>query len=131
MDLFWIIYFIDTILSGNFVPHFLWGLLGSLIIGGFGSAAYCDFGGGSFELVIKFWKKIKWQYIVFMSIWMMITMTGKLLPTKDTAYKMLAAYGVTEAYTAAMDSDKVQAVAGKSLKVLEKAMDDYLTKEDK
>ena len=52
-----------------------------------------------------------------------------LTPSKDTAYKMLAAYGVTEAYTAAADSEKVQALAGKSLSVLEKAMDDYLVEE--
>ena len=45
-----------------------------------------------------------------------------LIPSKDTAYKMLAAYGVTEIAT----NDKVKELGGKSLQVLEKAMDEYI-----
>lgn len=55
-----------------------------------------------------------------------ITIVGMLLsnliPERDTAYKMLAAYGV-ESVVANPD---VQKLGGKSLQVLEKAMDDYL-----
>lgn len=45
-----------------------------------------------------------------------------LTPSKETSYAMLAAYGVQTV----AESDQVQEVAGKSLKVLEKYMDDYL-----
>lgn len=43
-------------------------------------------------------------------------------PSKETAYKMLAAYGVEKV---AQNPD-VQRLAGKSLDVLEKAMDGYI-----
>lgn len=44
-----------------------------------------------------------------------------LAPSKDTAYKMVAAYGVQ---TMAENPD-VKRLAGKSLEVLERAMDEY------
>ena len=49
-----------------------------------------------------------------------------LVPDKDLAYTMLAAYGVQTA----VESPEVKAMAGKSLEVLEKAMDDYLSTPD-
>tara|TARA_R100000388_G_C7231096_1_gene154728 strand:- start:379 stop:783 length:405 start_codon:yes stop_codon:yes gene_type:complete len=45
-----------------------------------------------------------------------------LTPSKETSYAMLAAYGVQTV----AESEQVQEVAGKSLRVLEKYMDDYL-----
>lgn len=48
-----------------------------------------------------------------------------LLPPKDTAMHMLAAYGVQEVVT----NPEVQKFAGNSMKVLEKAMADYLKEE--
>lgn len=48
--------------------------------------------------------------------------TGMLMPTKETSYKMLAAYGVYEVAT----SETAQKYAGGSLKVLDKAMTEYL-----
>ena len=49
-----------------------------------------------------------------------------LLPTKETAYTMLAAYGVESIVT----NDKVQEFGGKSLDVINKAMDNYLQQSD-
>lgn len=45
-----------------------------------------------------------------------------LTPDKETSYAMLAAYGVQTV----AESEQVQEIAGKSLRVLEKYMDDYL-----
>lgn len=52
-----------------------------------------------------------------------------LVPSKDTALQMAAAYGVTEAYEVASQSEDVKRLAGKSLELLEKHMDEAL-KED-
>jgi len=125
-NLVWIIYLIETIIDGDFVPSVFWGIIISIIGGCLGIAMYMDIWQGTVENLLKFLDRIKWKYITIMSIWMLMTLTGKLIPSQETSYKMLAAYGVTEAYTAAQESDKVQAIAGKSLKVLEKAMDSYL-----
>lgn len=46
----------------------------------------------------------------------------RLIPTKETSYKMLAAYGVTEVVM----NDTVQKYAKGSLQVLDKAMGEYL-----
>lgn len=48
------------------------------------------------------------------------------VPSKDTSYKMLAAYGVEQV----AENPDVKRLAGKSLEVLEKAMDEYTKKEE-
>lgn len=53
-----------------------------------------------------------------------------LLPSSSTAYKMLAAYGVSEAYIAASQSEDIQRIAGKSLQLLEQEINKHLI-EDK
>lgn len=52
-----------------------------------------------------------------------------ILPKEDTAYKMLAAYGVTEAYEVVSESEDVKSIASKSLQLLEKTLDKHI--EDK
>lgn len=47
-------------------------------------------------------------------------------PNKDTMYTILAAYGVQQV----AENENVQEFAGKSLDVLEKAMDEYLADKD-
>ena len=60
------------------------------------------------------------KYILSVTIPLIV---GNLLvPSKDTMYTMLAAYGVQTA----AENENVQQFAGKSLEVLEKAMDEYL-----
>ncbi len=51
-----------------------------------------------------------------------LTFIAILLPSKSTSYKMLAAYGVMEV----ADTERAQQLTGKSLEVLETAMDRYL-----
>ena len=61
---------------------------------------------------------IKRTLICFFAIIVLAWVT----PSKETSYAMLAAYGVQTV----AESEQVQEVAGKSLRVLEKYMDDYL-----
>ena len=49
-----------------------------------------------------------------------------IIPSKDTAYRMLAAYGVQLSYETLSQSEDVKEMSLKSLKVLDKAMNDYL-----
>jgi hypothetical protein len=58
----------------------------------------------------------------FLFIWLL----GFLIPEEKVMYTMLAAYGVQEIVT----NPKVQELGGKSLDVLEKAMDEYIGKEE-
>ena len=117
MDLFWIIYFIGVLDAS----------LGALSV-----AITISIIGGAVclaTLVEKQWSDVKKHFIILLKCSLFCMAALIILPSSPTAYKMLAAYGVTEAYAAAQESDKVQAIAGKSLKVLEKALDDYLGKD--
>ena len=64
------------------------------------------------------------KFLVFAGVLFAI---GFFSPSKETSYAMLAAYGVQTV----AESEQVQEVAGKSLKVLEKYMDDYLVETPK
>ena len=130
MDLIWIIYLID-VLTGNFfigVVEFF--LVIGILVGAFIKCVMSPHGSDDFDKsVVNIGNALTSKATVIVAVVLFIFLW--LSPSKDTAYKMLAAYGVTEAYAAAQSSDKVKAIAGKSLEVLEKAMDDYLTKEEK
>ena len=52
---------------------------------------------------------------------------SNFIPSKDTAYKMLAIYGGVEL----LQQPEIQEVGGKGLDVLNKVMDDYLQEEYK
>ena len=125
MDLIWIIYLIDVFTDNNGMETLASFLVLSIFIGCL-MRAFLDPEGcnrSDYKVGVQLTTKYSTIPAVIMVVFLFLT------PSKDTAYKMLAAYGVTEAYTAAADSEKVQALAGKSLSVLEKAMDDYLVEE--
>ena len=61
------------------------------------------------------------------SVWFIVA--AVLLPSKDTAYQMLAAYGVQEAYVTATESGEVQRIASKSLKLIEATLDEHIKEE--
>jgi len=120
MDLFWIIYFIgmvDGLLKVTLGAAIICGVLIPIV--------------GAISSIEGEWDKAKPYLITGVKVFIVSVFVSIFVPAQSTAYKMLAAYGVTEAYAAAQSSDKVKAIAGKSLEVLEKAMDDYLTKEEK
>lgn len=67
-----------------------------------------------------FFRKKCWKWIA--SLCFSILFLSNFIPDRDTAYTMLAAYGVQEV----AQMPQVQATASKSLEVLNKAMDQYL-----
>ena len=54
--------------------------------------------------------------------WLAFAFINSLIPSSGTAYKMMAAYGVTEI----AKTEEMRSLGGKSLEVLDKAMSDYL-----
>ena len=128
MSLVWVIYLIDVICQS-------WEGLGVLIF----VITFCCMGltiGSCFtdderalrdsdEMFRLFLRKPIWKKLMIFGI--SILFLSNFIPERDTAYKMLAAYGVEEA----IKLPQVQGVADKSFQVLNKAMDDYLKETDK
>lgn len=56
----------------------------------------------------------------------LLLFVNALIPSKETSYVMIAAYGVQSV----VQNERVQEFAGNSLSVLEKYMSDYLKEED-
>lgn len=74
------------------------------------------------SMVKKFWKN---TFFWTLPIFIVGSILNTVLPSKDTAYKMLAAYGVQETVEAASKSEDVKRIASKSLTLIEKSIDDY------
>ncbi len=108
----WIIYFIDTLTSegGSAVIGLMIGVVFTFLY-------YL----GKFEDKAPDFNKILPNKIIFIVCTVLI-LHGVLVPSKDTAYKMLAFYGVNEI----TNNESVQKLGSKSLLVIERAMDDYL-----
>ena len=128
MSLVWVIYLIDVICQP-------WGGLGFIIfiatliftVISIFSAFTTDEPESSTEseVIRLFLQKPVWKKLMIFGI--SILFLSNFIPERDTAYKMLAAYGVEEA----IKLPQVQGVADKSFQVLNKAMDDYLKESDK
>ena len=128
MSLVWVIYLIDVVCQ----PWFGVGILtfvGTLVCVWLTIAScftteeksLCS----SDETFRLFLRKPVWKKLMIFGI--SILFLSNFIPERDTAYKMLAAYGVEEA----IKLPQVQGVADKSFQVLNKAMDDYLKESDK
>lgn len=122
MLLAFIIYFID-VLSNNGAPA----VLGAIFLFSFYLIAFLSTDG--FDDSERATNSEKNSYRIFKTSrpWVLTAcitaiLYGTLIPNKETTYKMLAAYGVTELVT----SEAVQKYASGSLKVLEKAMSEYI-----
>ena len=74
------------------------------------------------NMIKKFWKN---TFFWTLPIFIVGSILNTVLPSKDTAYKMLAAYGLQEAVEAASKSEDVKRLASKSLTLIEKSIDDY------
>lgn len=125
MNLAMMIYFIDVICGGH--P-------GLGLITFFTALAWLF--GFAISIVIQLDEDVKHEgsqkfMSIYRSMWPLKTFVivmvalSVVLPNKDTAYKMLAAYGVESIVT----NPEVQKLGGKSLDVLNKAMDEYLQEE--
>ena len=122
MSLVTIIYLIETLpaLAGSFVVFLIWcSVLGYVV-----ASVVC----ASIKLedssitpmceTLTGFRGLVYTVIVFL-------MLLQFIPSQDTGYKMLAAYGVETIAS----NDDVQKFAGKSLQVIEKAMASYLTEQ--
>lgn len=67
---------------------------------------------------------IVWPFIL---LFIVGSLGMTLMPARDDAYKIAAAYGIQTV----IENPKVQDIASSSVKVLEKAMDDYLNEGNK
>ena len=78
------------------------------------------------SVIYTFYKKLvkSWFYI-FLPMCLLGSVFNIVLPSKDTAYKMLAAYGLQETVEAASKSEDVKRLASKSLSLIERSIDDY------
>ena len=74
------------------------------------------------NMIKKFWKN---TFLWTLPIFIVGSILNTVLPSKDTAYKMLAAYGLQETVEAASKSEDVKRLASKSLSLIEKSIDDY------
>ena len=117
-----LIYFIDVVCGNHSGLAILTGLLTVLWVFGF-----------IISLIANLDEDVKPEdraqfLLVYRSLWPLKTFVilmiflSVILPSKDTAYKMLAAYGIESLVT----NPEVQKLGGKSLDVINKAMDDYL-----
>ena len=114
-DLIWIIYFIDVLSSeGGFTALSIL-LVGAAIFSHFMAMDFLDK-----ESFSNFCSKFPRKSIGLLCV--VLFLYGWLVPSKDTAYKMLAAYGVYEL----TQNEQAKTLGGKSLKVIEAAMDEYL-----
>lgn len=120
MDLIWVIYFIDVLSSSGGASALsiafliLYVSVIAVYTGGWSSkSCYSE----EREVVSKCFP----TKTILISCSIMFVY-GWLMPSKDTAYKMLAAYGVQEI----AQTDSAKRLGGKSLEVLEAAMDSYL-----
>ena len=67
-------------------------------------------------------KKLPKCYKSLIFIGPFLLLVGVITPSKDTLYTMAAAYGVQSA----IENPNVQRMAGKSMKLLENKLDEYL-----
>ena len=79
------------------------------------------------NLIAKYFPRI---FFWTLPVFILGSVLNTAIPSKDTAYKMLAAYGVQETVVAAQQSEYVQKMTGKSLQLLEKTVDKYLEESD-
>lgn len=94
-------------------------ILGIAVIGfiGFLAIPVLELAG---DEMAAFYKKLAKPLILFVLI-------AVFIPSKQTAYTMLAAYGLQEI----AQTEEAKRVGSKSIQVIEKALDEYLTEDKK
>lgn len=139
MELAFVIYLIDNLCSmkGSFwdLGTAIQFLFVPAMITGFCWFVYAMEGGGdkdgqSYAVASTATKYLKLWFFWTTPVFILGSVLNTVIPSKDTAYKMLAAYGVQETVVAAQQSEYVQKMTGKSLQLLEKTVDKYLEESD-
>lgn len=124
MNLVWIIYFIETADSVRSIGGIVVSVAISTLVAILWIAIYNAMDKQA-EKTLPTFKKLKVFHILIASL--LLILFSKAIPSKDTGYKMLAAYGATEL----VQSEEARELGGKSLEVLNKVMDDYLKEIEK
>lgn len=70
-------------------------------------------------------KALKWWVYTAIPMAILGSLLNILIPSQNTTYKMLAAYGVEQTVQAASQSEDVKRIAKKSLLLVEDAVDNY------
>lgn len=124
MELVLVIYLIDLMAGINYILPLFIGVVGLLSIALVAMAIH-DF--ASKDVTDSFRNKLPKILKIWATLLTASVFLAWLTPSRETSYAMLAAYGVQTV----AEVEKVQEVAGKSLKVLERYMDDYLEESSK
>ncbi len=119
MDLMWIIYFIDVVCGLH------WPFIMAGIILAAGTVAWIPLSIEESKDDVEAYGRVYWRRIL--PICLPLLLVFSFIPNKQTAYTMLAAYGVTEL----AQNERVQELGSKSLEVIEKAMNQYLEESEK
>lgn len=116
MNLMWVIYLIDVLTpdAGTYILAVLLGMSLAFL----STARFIAFMDENFDVYLKTKRVHKWMCVVVA----ILVSYCFFMPSKETSYKMLAAYGVEKV----AENPDVRRLAGKSLDVLEKAMDSYI-----
>lgn len=77
------------------------------------------------SLFTVFTKTLKWWFYAVIPLAFLGSLLNLLIPSQNTAYKMLVAYGVEQTVQAASQSEDVKRIAKKSLVLVEDAVDNY------
>lgn len=120
MNLALLVYIITTALPAlQDILEFSAFILVAALLGGLLRNGFCriEFAEKYEELACVYPTKTRYYFLLAFFI-----LSCNLIPNKDTCYAMLAAYGVESIVT----NPEVQKLGGKSLDVLNKAMDEYL-----
>jgi hypothetical protein len=123
MSLVWIIYLIDVICDSHLIGFL--GFIGA-VLWCFGFVGSCIAKNRPDDDEAQTYLRFYESMLTFKIVVSLFIILAFLIPSKDTAYKMLAAYGV-ETIVA---NEDVQRMGSKSLQIIEKAMDNYLKEED-
>lgn len=133
MSLPFVIYFIETLLPVSIIPPFglaigtsILALIALGVIYILNEPCYNEEKTEYRELWIRAARKANTPYLTVMGLWCVLSFLGNLIPSTDTAYKILAAYGVQEFYTAASGSEEMQQISSKSMLLIEQSLDKYL-----
>ena len=111
-NLVWVIYLIDVLCSG-------WGGLG-LILFVLGSGSSILYVAGHFdEDLTEICERLPIKSTTVVCV--VLLLLGNLIPTKETAYKMLLAYGAVEV----VQNEDVQEVFGDGLDILKLTIKEY------
>jgi len=134
MELALFIYLIETVLGGTFLPSYF-AVVGStlmlvIIVLALWVLVEDEMEDGERNFVADFILKNKGLILKLYIVFFVLKFFGGLLPSQETAYKMAAAYGISEVVVAAKQSEDVKRIAGKSLMMIETSIDKFIDSTD-